>query len=164
MSEESQQLLWTLAEALLTVFSLPFPPLILIKHSLYSIMGWERKMERARRLHRPSLKNWEIDGLYEAFPDFQQSILERPPYEHFLITEGLSTNVPVILDGRAVSAETFARDYEGQNLPCVMTGIPERDDWKAIEDWKFDALEDNEDLRNRYFKCGEDDDGRSVKV
>lgn len=127
-------------------------------------MGWESKLDRARRLHRPSLKNWQCDGLAETFPAFQQSILERPPYEHFLIAEGIPTNIPVVLDGRAVSPETFARDYEAQNIPCVITGIPERDEWAAVQDWKPTSLESDETLRNRYFKCGEDDDGRSVKV
>lgn len=127
-------------------------------------MGWERKMERARRLHRPSLRDWEVDGLYETFTPFQQSILERPQYEHTLIREGLPTNIPVVLDGRTLSPEVFARQYESQSIPCVITGIPERDGWTAVQDWQFRALENDEDLRNRYFKCGEDDDGRSVKV
>lgn len=121
-------------------------------------------MERARRLHRPSLKNWQQDGLYEQFPEFQRSILERPPYEHFTLSQDLPTNIPVVLDSRAVSPDTFARDYEARNIPSVITGIPEQNDWNAVEEWKFDALMKDEDLRNRYFKCGEDDDGRSVKV
>lgn len=129
-------------------------------------MGWERKLERARRLHRPSLKNWEMDGLYEAFPEFQQSILERPPYEHFILpgNDDCPTNIPVVLDARSVDVETFCREYEAHNVPCVLTGIPERDDWSAVHEWKLENLYNNEDLRNRYFKCGEDDDGRSVKV
>lgn len=129
-------------------------------------MGWEREMERARRLHRPSLKNWECDGLYESFPEFQQSIFERAPYEHFIISQesGIPTNIPVVLDCRSVSPEEFHRNYEAKCMPCVITGIPQQAEWGAVHEWKLENLMNDEDLRNRRFKCGEDDDGRSIKV
>jgi hypothetical protein len=129
-------------------------------------MGWEREMERARRLHRPSLKNWECDGLYESFPEFQQSIFERPPYEHFIISQesGIPTNIPVVLDCRSVSPEEFHRNYEAKCIPCVITGIPQQAEWGAVHEWKLENLMNDEDLRNRRFKCGEDDDERSIKV
>lgn len=127
-------------------------------------MGWEEKLECARRLHRPSLKNWERDGLYESFPDYQQTILDRPQYEHFLLQEGLPKNIPVVLDGRSLSTDSFARNYEAKQIPSVITSIPQHDQWTGVHDWELENLEEDEDLRDRYFKCGEDDDGRSVKV
>ena len=121
-------------------------------------------MERARRLHRPSLKNWERDGLFESFPDYLQTILDRPPYEHFLLQEGLPENIPVVLDGRTLSTDSFQQNYEAKQIPSVITSLPERDEWQAVHAWKLDTLEADEELKNRYFKCGEDDDGKSVKV
>lgn len=125
-------------------------------------MGWEEEFERARRLHRPSLNNWERDGLYESFPDYQQAILDRPQYEHFLLQESLPKNIPVLLDGRSLSTDSFARNYEAKQIPCVITSIPQHGEWTAVHDWKLENLE--EDYPDRFFKCGEDDDGRPVKV
>jgi len=39
-------------------------------------------MRKAKRLHRPSLKDWECDGIYEKFPAFVESI-KRPCHHGF---------------------------------------------------------------------------------
>ena len=127
-------------------------------------MGWEKKMDDARRGHRPSLDNWEQDGLYETFPAFQQSVLERSNCEAFCIVPDAPKNIPAYVDGRTVSPDTFARDYEAKTVPCVITSIPECDEWAAVHDWDVSVLQADENMRNRYFKCGEDDDGKSIKV
>jgi histone arginine demethylase JMJD6 len=36
--------------------------------------------------------------------------------------------------------------------------------WKAQESWTLEALEKNLMLNSRVFKCGEDDDGKNIKV
>ena len=53
-------------------------------------MGWEDDATRAKRLHRPSLKNWERDGLVDSFPNYASSILsgDNCPYNYFGIRVG----------------------------------------------------------------------------
>ena len=36
--------------------------------------------------------------------------------------------------------------------------------WKALHEWSLDKLATHEELRERPFKCGEDDDGKSIKL
>lgn len=53
-------------------------------------MGWEDSAARAKRLHRPSLKNWERDGLVDSFPSYARSLLsgENCHYSYFGIRVG----------------------------------------------------------------------------
>ena len=55
-------------------------------------MGWEDSAARAKRLHRPSLKNWERDGLVDSFHIYASSILSggNHPYSYFGIRAGES--------------------------------------------------------------------------
>lgn len=124
-------------------------------------------MERARRLHRPSLKNWQQDGLADTFGAYRirleseggvdQAFLANPQSE-------LPRQLPVRLDARSLATEDFWECYEGNSTPCVVDKIPFVEDWKARHLWTLEALEKDEDLRSRLYKCGEDDDGRSIKI
>lgn len=144
-------------------------------------MGWEKKMERARRLHRPSLKNWECDGLYEIFPNFVKGVLEEDSYQSYsVVTQGAASEaLPVVLDAKDLSQVEFADRYEAKEVPSILINIPEGHDaslssqegggkgenkWPALKKWRLDKLEDDDDLRDRYFKCGEDDNGKSIKM
>ncbi len=50
--------------------------------------GWQKKAARAKRKHRPSLKNWEADGLAYSFPKYANAILEsNHPYRSFRLVE-----------------------------------------------------------------------------
>ena len=56
-------------------------------------------------------------------------------------------------------------------MPCVIKGIPggvdsaqETKEWPAIENWDLRKLEDDFEMGDRLFKCGEDDDGDKIKV
>ena len=101
-------------------------------------MGWREKADRAKRLHRPSLKNWARDGMAWSFPRFVESLNKRN-YETFI--PGLATDaqdssrsssssgaisVPAILDANTTSVETFQQQYEARGIPSVIRGIPER--------------------------------------
>lgn len=136
-------------------------------------MGWRKKMKKAKRLHRPSLKNWERDGLYACFPSFVDSI--RAPseqYRSFIIAgDKVPRNLPVIIDARTVTPEQFWRDYEATETPCVIRNIPQGFDggvatpeWPGNRKWPLQELRRNPELSERCFKCGEDDDGDSIKV
>ena len=131
-------------------------------------MGWESKLERARKLHRPSLRDWARDGLHETFPAFVRSLEDR---QSMILSEQALRELPVNLDAQKLSVEEFWARYEANSVPCVIGNIPRGYEgakftgaWPATDKWSIEALEDDEDLRNRLFKCGEDDDGRSIKV
>ena len=159
-------------------------------------MGWREKAKRAKRLHRPSLKDWTCDGMAWSFPRFVESLNKRPNYEAFIPGTaetsasggsgsgggnsssassgsggGISSSagggiaVPAILDANTTSVETFQQEYEARGIPSVIRGIPEKEMWPATRRWTdLERLENDPDLRNRLFKVGEDDDGKSVKM
>jgi histone arginine demethylase JMJD6 len=137
-------------------------------------MGWRKKLRRAKKLHRPSLKDWECDGLCEEFPDFVRSL---KPFDACVLLPDSKYGahaapvLPVSLDARNVTPEHFWERYEAKEIPCVIHGIPlgydgaqHTEEWPAVRKWTLKALEKSSDLRERAFKCGEDDDGHSIKV
>lgn len=149
------------------------------------MMGWRKKLKKAKQLHRPSLKDWECDGLFDDFPSFVRSL--QPESEHFRSfvpckcassssSNGKSskpskTTLPVTLDARTLTPEEFWDRYERTETPCVIHSIPaghdgaqEIGEWPAVRKWSLDNLDRDPELRERLFKCGEDDDGNSVKV
>lgn len=156
-------------------------------------MGWRSKSARAKKRHRPSLSNWECDGLFGTFPGFVSSILTDPSksYQAFL-PFGKTTNasrhnnnqktqsqIPALLDAKHISVSEFQQQYEANGIPAVILNVPQGFDvpshntrdcvardyrWKALTRWNLDALEDDEKLKDRLLKCGEDDDGKSIRL
>ena len=180
-------------------------------------MGWISKTDRAKKAHRPSLKDWTCDHLYTTFPPYQQEILNlsqdkdishsyeaclpfgktpQQSYHCYHETEEKprstvrSVIIPRRMDAKKVSPSTFHSEYEARGIPTVMTNVPQGYDvplpppsnknhpntaalsssmrsnpneWKALTEWDWEELEKSP-LRERLFKCGEDDDGRSVKM
>jgi histone arginine demethylase JMJD6 len=61
-----------------------------------------------------------------------------------------------------MSVEDFIERYEKPALPVIIEGIPKAESWAAVENWDLGKL--NRRYRNRRLKCGEDDDGYSVRV
>jgi histone arginine demethylase JMJD6 len=134
--------------------------------------NWRKKMERARRLHRPSLKNWQVDGMAETFPEFVRELQTLENYQSFFLNEGhvQSQAIPAVLDAASLSREDFNK-YEIAGIPAVICNIPAGFDggvattpWPAKEKWQLEALENNDTLLSRLFKCGEDDDGKNIKI
>lgn len=82
-------------------------------------------------------------GFAQAFEDFMQVQDE---------TERIDVN--------AVSCEDFIAKYESKYSPVVITGIT--NGWKANEKWTLGRLAKK--YRNQKFKCGEDNEGYSVKM
>ncbi|XP_067928916.1 bifunctional arginine demethylase and lysyl-hydroxylase JMJD6-like isoform X2 [Watersipora subatra] len=64
------------------------------------------------------------------------------------------------LDGNKINAKLFIKQYESNYIPCIITNL--MNDWPATETWTLQKLARK--YRNQKFKCGEDDDGYSVKL
>lgn len=134
-------------------------------------------MDRARRLHRPSLKDWERDNMYESFPPFVKNLEQHDNYQSMFVEpesnyckKHSKQQIPVVLDASSVSPEEFYK-YEIEKVPCVIQNIVSGHDggeyvgpWDAEKKWQLDALKEDETLVNRKYKCGEDDDERNIKI
>ena len=168
-------------------------------------MGWKSKTDRAKKLHRPSLRDWACDQLHTSFPPFRDQILQLSQndishsYQDFLpfgktphqdyhtyhkdddkTTRKEPTIVPLRMDARKVPPSIFHSNYEARGIPTVITHIPQgydippppgrsgdsscqANEWKALTVWDWDVLEQSA-LRERTFKCGEDDNGKSIRL
>ena len=156
-------------------------------------MSWKEKTDKAKRLHRTDITDWTVDGLYESFPNWSKSILEKDDhkYESFIpflthhTTTTATATIPSLLDAKHVSPKKFQEEYEAKSIPCVLLSIPQgydvihnssnnyqnNDDdkqkyyeWKALRRWSLSALNEDDDLRERPLKCGEDDDGNTIRM
>ena len=183
-------------------------------------MGWKSKTDRAKKQHRPSLRDWACDNLHASFPSYRDQVLQLShadvshSYQAFLPfgktprkdyhtynakdhKDGNDDNdndtakksspqetvgtpiIPLRMDARRVPPSTFHSDYEARGIPTVITHVPQgcdippppgsdsdsykRNAWKALTEWDWDELEQSV-LRERTFKCGEDDNGKSIRM
>ena len=193
-------------------------------------MGWRSKAEKAKKDHRPSLKDWSCDKLYKTFPTYRDSVLSKPnlgyeceipfpnqtkkrSYHYYMshhpskshsneheqagIEVGERSMIPARINAKETPPSDFHSKYEATLVPTVITNIPQGFDvplppppppghnpnhksksnsetnpnkdttihaWKALENWDLETLAKDDDLRERMFKCGEDDDGKSIKL
>ncbi|EFO23089.2 jmjC domain-containing protein [Loa loa] len=64
------------------------------------------------------------------------------------------------VDASKITVEEFAENYESRHVPVILTGLTTS--WSATRKWSIPIL--LKKYRNQKFKCGEEDDGRSVKL
>lgn len=108
----------------------------------------------------------------------QQRQLQRQQQRSFFVddetcqewTDKNCPNLPVKLDAAHTTKDEFCR-YEIDCIPCVITNIPNGYDggkfvgkWPGMDKWQLDALSDDDTLLDRRFKCGEDDDERTIRI
>lgn len=113
---------------------------------------WERRMNKAKKGHRPSLKNWSRDGF----------ATRRKDEFYALRTISQQTRSIPRISAKDYTLDDFRRDFEVPYKPCIITDVPAVQSWKATSQWAPGILRNN--FKNRMFKCGEDDDGYKIKT
>jgi len=103
-----------------------------------------REAKRKARSELDARRGWNSQGLAKAFEGVKWNFTD---------------NVQRV-DARSISKEEFVEKYEKPLIPVVLTHVTET--WAAREKWTAEKL--SKKYRNQRFKCGEDDEGFSVKV
>ncbi|CAE1319277.1 JMJD6 [Acanthosepion pharaonis] len=108
----------------------------------------KKRIKEAKLKARPELSNekhgWKKSSYYKKF-DVSFSTVKD--------------NVERV-DASKLSIEEFIKNYESTFKPVVLTNVQKS--WKAKEKWTLERL--SKKYRNQKFKCGEDDEGYSVKL
>ena len=119
---------------------------------------WLRRMNEAKRKHRPSLKNWSNDG-FGIEGRRAESLRQLTNVRALEYAKGIDRVL-----ASQLSVEDFIKRYEEPAIPVVIAGVPQNDGWTALDDtWtSWDWLRTH--FGDRLFKVGEDDDGYKVKV
>ncbi|CAM9115491.1 unnamed protein product, partial [Chrysoparadoxa australica] len=118
---------------------------------------WMKRLRKAKKLHRPSLKDWGRDGYAPGgrkSSSFEQLASQRHLERHGQIA---------CVDQNEISQQEFWDQFERPGIPCIIRNVAENEGWAAQRTWTLDQLKKSK-VRRVKMKCGEDDDGYSVKV
>jgi hypothetical protein len=135
-------------------------------------------LDDAKKRHRPSLRlsKWHAAGFARLpMPDHvAQPESSSMPVLHVLSLRFFPRfyNLPCLICGlhcfaqrfhcSNLTVKEFVDQFEKPGLPVVIEGIPHADNWEACSKWNLTDIASL--YRNRLMKCGEDDNGKSVKV
>jgi len=106
-----------------------------------------KRIREAKRKARPELATREMWVQHDYNNTFDLS------WEQ--VEDGLER-----INVHEVSPKEFIQRYEAPYKPVAITGV--QDDWGATAKWTLERLAKK--YRNQKFKCGEDDEGYSVKM
>jgi hypothetical protein len=135
---------------------------------------WQRRMDEARAKHRPKLKNWSRDGFatrrrsdFDALKSLSLGFRDiKDAKTASCAARGLdATSIREVdrISCKKLDYNTFIEMYERPGIPCIISRVPEVEEWPAAERWaEWSYLKSS--VRDRLFKVGEDDDGYAVKV
>ena len=143
---------------------------------------WERRLDDAKKRHRPKLKNWSKDGFHSSLNrgyDFDKisatssdnSIRDvYSPVDSFfnLVSKDANAgwNSLKTIDRfscKNITPNKFIELYEKPCYPCIIRDIPQTENWNAVQRWTLENI-CNESFTNdrdatksigeRYFKVG----------
>jgi len=75
------------------------------------------------------------------------------------VNEGICVSIPKV-HRKDITVEQFYEKYMLTQTPVIVQGC--MDDWPAMTEWNLDNL--NNRFPHQMFKCGEDDDGRRLRM
>ena len=119
---------------------------------------WYRRLEEAKKKHRPTLSDWGADGFSSKRANDFINYRDRT-------INGQFENNPRIdrVHCSQLSPMQFINLYEQPCRPVIIGDIPVYENWSAVKEWtSWKRLKKS--LGKRMFKVGEDDDGYKVKV
>jgi hypothetical protein len=103
-------------------------------------------MKRTNQRYR-----WAFSPRCDTFQALKNKFLEQPLSECPIDSH----------DAETFSVHDFVQQYEVQMKAVIIRNIPKHEQWPAHEKWNFEKFQN---VKNRYFKVGEDDDGYALKV
>lgn len=110
----------------------------------------KKRVKEAKLKARPELDlkggGWTCLDYYHSFDTTLENVASRDTVER--------------IDANHVTIEEFREKYEKPYKPVVI--INDQQTWRANTKWTMERL--SKKYRNQKFKCGEDDDGYSVKI
>ena len=106
-----------------------------------------RRIRNAKNKARPELKTKEM-------------WYEKKYYENFDLRWEQVNDTIERIDVHSVSPKEFIERFEAPSKPVAITGV--LDTWQAKQKWTMERL--MKKYRNQKFKCGEDNEGYSVKL
>jgi len=130
-------------------------------------MASEKRPRRRRSIERKSDKRIK-SAMKAARPELCKNEWEEWKKERYaekldlysIIQKVQARDTVERINGTQVDIEDFRERYEHRELPVVITHTMKH--WQANEKWSLERL--TKKYRNQKFKCGEDDDGYSVKM
>ena len=110
----------------------------------------QKRIRRIKRKHRTDLQvtEWSKQKHASRWMTLKDRLLKEACLS------------PARLRSAELSVEEFRKKYEGMRLPCIISECA--DEWPARERWSISNL--REAYGKIKFKCGEDDEGYSLKV
>ena len=128
---------------------------------------WERRLFYAKKQHRPKLQNWSKDGFHihhnrgQEFQQLRQQHLHdnvnhvQQPRDPQLPIPNQLTAIDKISCQHMTPAQ-FMASYEKKNLPCIISGVPQQQQWSAQQNWTLEQmLQRRGAIGSRMFKVGE---------
>ena len=143
--------------------SMPQPP----PSSSQPSRTWERRLSYAKKQHRPKLQNWSKDGFhihYNRGQEFQQLRAQILSVNHVQQPRDPQLPIPTTLTAidkiscQHMTPSQFMASYEMKNLPCIISGVPQQQQWSAQQNWTLEQLQQRRgehDIGSRMFKVGE---------
>jgi hypothetical protein len=107
---------------------------------------WERRLDEAKKKHRPKLKDWSKDGFAtRRWADFLALREVQHTQEDVCRIRSVG-----VMDVREADKKAFVLQFEASYKPAIIRGIPEAEGWRAWGCWTLAQLRLR--CKDRLFK------------